>query len=286
MKNVNSLVSLILLAATCICCQKTSFPETLYITSSTGAFNGEKAEELLPSEASLTIDWASSGKASLSIKYSWTVDGGFTIDISDVELNGSADNFSIPEQDVAARCKLSFAREDYKDITLKVSGHYNSRATNNKFFLLIDPSDNTICPSLEINNASTTKVNLMRGGAEDPGALPRLVLVNQLNLPITFEWNHLGISSTVIKANETKSFLLEDIEYLEDPYLKPSIGKSSITIDGQKYMVDLFADWEYTEEYCRKYTFTDGAPEDVSYKKYTFTITPEIYDNLIKETAS
>ena len=283
---MKKLIILVLLAVVCASCTKDNISyDALFITSSSGAFNGEEPAEILPSFAQVILDDMSSEYFSLKVYYYWGNEtNGIVISIPHLKRNGEQNDFTFSEDNIEATCILSFARKGLQEIRLSASGYYKRTAKRTSFHLIISPSNNRICPWLEINEVSTTKVKLEAGEATDIGGvgLPRIILVNQLSIPVTFEWEDCGISQRVIKANESKSFMLDyDVDYLELPHVKPFIKKPIFTIDGQKYEVDLFADWEYSKSYYEKYSFTAGQAYLRARYEYTFNITQELYEELL-----
>ena len=265
------------IALFCTCCTHFNNGEIsqkqLWITSSVGAFNGEKTGDILPENAYVIISPVSAGNIALDVVYSWGEYGGISIEVPEIRITGSDNDFTFSQEGVSARCRLSFARKDYQDVIIDLSGHY-SKGGEEPFTLILSPKDNTICPWLEIKEVSPTSVELPLGGADVEFPASKLVIDNQLTIPVTIKWAYDNITPISISAKETKSCWC--LNYSNESSFPPS----TLIADGQEYALDLFAEGKYTKENKKVYHFIDGIPDTHRYIVYTVALTPELYASL------
>ena len=274
-------IGIAIIAVLCTCCSNPSSdstPTTLYITSSVGAFNGEKSGDILSGngDAYVTISPVSTDIIALNVVYAWGEYGGISIEVPEVEITGSGKDFTISRDNVAAKCRLSFsgARKEIQDIDMDIVGHYKSGGLFSEevsFDLVLSPSDNTICPWLEIKEVSPTPVELPMGGSIAEYPASKLIIKNRLSVPVSIKWEGDPIDPITINVNETKICWGR-----EDWYDELNFPQATLIAEGQEYDIDLFADGGYTKVDRRVYHIVDGRPETHRYYEYTIDLTPII----------
>ena len=264
---------LVLAALTFACCAKDSGSKTLYITSSKGAFNGEKTQQILPKEAKVVINSISSTNASLNISYSWSGIISFAIEVPSTAISGSLTDFTISAENVPARCNMVFHQDDYKDVTLNISGYYKKAAKSKPFHLVITPTDNAACPYLEIDEVSEKHVDLQPGGANVDYYLSKEVFNNLLTVPITIKWKDVftpEYKTFTIDSNKSTWYWEEDALPIE------GLSESIVIAEGKEYLVNFLKEGNFSRQACSEFHFHAGEPQDHRYELYTFNITPEL----------
>ncbi len=269
---MKKLIVFAILSVVCTCCSKQFIKDdaqrTLYITSSEGAFNGDNTETLRPNEAYASINYLSKNSISLFIYYSWGDLNVIIIDIPRIKITGSANNFTILQKGVGAKYTMSLAKIKEQDITVDISGHFANKGNKQgeivPLSFILTPSDNTICPWLEIKEVSLSPVNLIPGGAISDWPDSQIRFNNNLDVQITLE--SVG-SRKKVKAGESTTM------YFSSPYYASlSSIKTALTVEGKKYELYFFAGGQYTEEKHIDYLFVSGRPDTHCYTEYTIDI--------------
>lgn len=277
-------LAIVLFMFTVHCCslnnntEKSSYPKTLFITSSCGAFNDEKNTTLQPENAYVIIDSVSSGLISMSICYFWHNDqSGFFADIPVVGITGSNDDFSISAKGIAARCKTIWRSEnkEFQNITFDVTGHYKQSSEDVALNIIVTPSDNTIFPYLEILEVSADNKQNEEWRAETEWPLSKLVFNNQMDIPVIIRWDAISDAqdeSLTLKANAlTSKWCL----YYTYPNEFPV---ATLIIDKHEFEINLFAEERYSMEQRSQYDIDDvGGLDKHSFFNYTFNIVPELF---------
>ena len=248
--------------------------ETLYIFTSNGALNGERAQSLFPGEAFLTINRLSSGHISMHIAYSWNRGGrtGFSADIPDLPISGPDDDFMIAEEAVTAQCNMECGRRvDWKEMTLNLKGYYKRISGTVSFNLVLTPSDNRAFPSLEIIKTTHSQIKLEEAGVEVDFAFDNFVFNNQLDTPVTVRWEAYP-GEVTIAAHSSES-VWGDEEY-DIPKL---FSTATLLMDGKEVETDLFAEGQYSAQKEHQYHIECGVLCLHEYTLYTFNITPAVF---------
>lgn len=251
---------------------------TVFISSSTGAFGNGKANKLYPGNAYVTFSSTSTERVSIKVFYSWWKENdGFVIEIPDARISGTINNFSISEDNIPARSKMSFAKADFEDILLSISGSFNKSMKDEPLSLLITPAERNkaTSPTLTINKASMDPVNLQPGSNEvEWEYLAKVIFNNKIDIPITIHWQYEYEEidrHIIINQNASHSFW-------SDVRIFPQM--MSLIVDNNEYK-NVFTDGTYSMKDIIGYTLISGAPEEWGYPEYTFDITPELYEELL-----
>lgn len=244
--------------------------DTLFITSSVGAFNGEKLQEIKPYNAYLLVNEVSSSAVSMEVYYKWG-HLGFTAVIPSVEIDGTIDDFGVSAENVAARYKTyNINKVDYQDITMSINGSFKKASRDVSLDLSITPSDNTIFPFVEIRSVVTKKPVFEPGGAISEWPFSKLIVHNQLDTPVTIIW--LAIDGRPTLEAQSSFSCWSD-------YYNPSSFPSAILVkDGNEYEINLLAEGRYSMEKKRVYHFESGGLDCHNYSQYTFNITPDLFE--------
>ena len=85
---------------------------------------------------------------------------------------------------------MNISKLDYNEISLNVNGYYNSGSKGDNFKLVISPSDNTICPWLDIRDVRNEPIKLEEcSGIDVEWARSLLTFCNQLTVPVIVNWD-------------------------------------------------------------------------------------------------
>lgn len=248
--------------------------ETLYITSSKGAFNGESLRGFQPLDAYITISWESANTVSMHLYYSWSQKNiELLADIPNIKTNGSKKVFSISEVDIPAKCTTHFFNRETgldQEITLDIEGAYDSTGEDVSFTLSVTPSDNTVFPCIKIDKVSSQKTELKEGGAIIEWPFARYCFDNQMDTPIIIKWDGV-VESLTVEAKTLQYCWSYDADDAINP--NPAI----LIKDGQEFKV-AFSEMKYTQESLSVFHVDSGTIDRHGFEQYTFSITPALFE--------
>ena len=281
------LLFLAIVATTCIYCNKnsstdfdtdnTTFPDTLFVAYSVGAFKYDRLEVLYPTDAYVVFDRSSSDKVSISIFYSWGSLGraGFKTVIPEVDITGMHDDFRISAAGVAAETRTwNFTWEKESSVLVDVQCSFREVLGEEALSLVVTPKDNDYSPVIKIARVSDKKVEYHGGDQVDP-FFERAVFNNELDVPVSVLWGFLPNGQLKLDAHSSStvhedfSFSHHSLAYLE--------------IDETKTEIDFWADGRYSSNSVIECSLAGGELSSYDVTEYVFNITPELYASLKKK---
>ena len=250
-------------------------PEKLYIVSSKGAFGTVKPDTIKPRDAYVEITRLSSTNISLYVYYTWGY-LGFMADIPSVPITGTTSDFTISATDLPARYKIkNLSRAEYQDMTMTLNGVYKKASGAPSFTLSITPHSSYFFPLLEIQEVSSQEVTLEPGGAISEWPANLLVFENHLSCPVSVKWEGDMMDETLtVDAGASKPCW----SYTQSPLPSGAESPATLIKEGKEYQVDLFAKGRYTQEQATSYYFVSGGFDYNDYTKFTFKITPDLFE--------
>lgn len=287
---------IVAIAISCVFCTRTPqefssneeyLIDSLYVATSVGAFNNDRLVKIYPQDAYIALNWLSTDKVSLTIKYSWRNDrSGFMTEIPDIKVIGTRDDFYTTEDLYEAHCECwesRIIRES--NTTMSVSFSFKHSAEGVIASLVLTPSDKSVFPVLKISKVSTHRINFERvGGSIVEYIFEYYTFNNKLDVPVSIQWDHILYEPIEVDPRMSKSFdpgsaaisyFIESL--IRNPMDRPSYP-AIVTANGKSVEYDFFAKGCFSKEDLLDFHLDSGEIEAVDYTKYSFTVTQDYFN--------